>query len=73
MHRVVVSINNRKNTNFIISLLKKFDFVKFELDGDKLIYPSPLEKGDWTDLIGIWKDNDITLERIREKAWPNRI
>ena len=39
--------------------------VEFELA--KANQFDPLKAG-----FGIWKDSDITLEKIREKAWPKR-
>jgi hypothetical protein len=73
MHRIIVSINNKKNTRFILSLLKKFDFVKLEPEEADLKIPSAKRKGNLLDLIGIWKDRNISVESIREKAWPKRI
>jgi hypothetical protein len=31
------------------------------------------KKPDANALSGIWKDNPITLEELREKAWGNRL
>ncbi|MCI1751729.1 MAG: hypothetical protein LKM36_02360 [Flavobacteriales bacterium] len=50
-------ISNRRN----ISISKLFDeFVERE----SVKEPEPFAK-----LDGIWKDRDISLEKIREKAW----
>jgi len=73
MHRIVVSIDNKKNTNFIIELLKKFSFVKIETEESFVKSSSASRGGSWTELIGIWKDREITINSIREKAWPKRI
>jgi hypothetical protein len=72
MHRIIVSINNKKNTRFIMTLLQKFDFVKFEPDEIEKEIPFAKRKGNWSNIIGIWKDRDINIDSIREKAWPKR-
>jgi len=71
MHKIVVTANNKRNERFLVSLLKKFDFIRFEKIDEKKI-PTPKKIGDWSDLFGLWRDKDITLEKIRERAWPKR-
>ncbi len=71
MHRIVVTIDNKKNTNFIIRLLKNFSFLNIEETDNKDFWEAK-KKGDWSPLIGILEDRDISLDDIRKKAWPKR-
>ena len=77
MERLIVEVNNKKNIEFLLELLKKFDFVnsiKKERpvkEGKKNNMPIEWSKSnaDITALAGIWKDKPRTIEEIREKAW----
>jgi ribosomal protein S8 len=77
MERVVIEVNSSKNTEFLLELLKKFDFInsiKKEKSTKKSMNNKiPIEwaknNADIMALAGIWKDKPRTIEKIREKAW----
>jgi len=60
-----------KNLNFIINIepIKQKKSTKTISEKD---IPLPKKTGDFTELFGLWNDNDITIEQIRAKAWPVR-
>lgn len=68
MHKIVVKINNKRNEKFLVSLLKKFDFIELEESVDIKEIPLPEKKGDWSEIIGMWKNKDVSITNIREKS-----
>ncbi|OQX73657.1 MAG: hypothetical protein B6D64_13625 [Bacteroidetes bacterium 4484_276] len=78
MQRISLTIDNKANTRFILSILNKFDFVKSvctetELKDNYKILKSKFRS--WKDFeqhLGIWKGRNITKESLREKAWRIR-
>ena len=75
MQKISLTIDNKANTIFILSILKKLDFVKSiytetELNDNYKILKSKFKS--WKDFeqhLGIWKDRNITKESLRKKAW----
>ncbi|WP_456325479.1 hypothetical protein [Desulfonauticus submarinus] len=60
--QVILEIKDSKEGKALIKFLKQLHFVKIlnkEINNKK-----EMEK-----IFGIWKDRDITKEKIREKAW----
>jgi len=77
MERLIVEVNSSKNIEFLLELLKKFDFVN-RIEKEKTKKKSrkknmPIEwaknDADIMSLAGIWKNKPRTIEEIREKAW----
>jgi len=76
MERLIVEVNSNKNLEFLLELLKKFDFIK-SIEKEKTSITTkkklPIEwsknNADIMSLAGIWKDKPRTMEEIREKAW----
>ena len=77
MERVVIEVNSSKNTEFLLELLKKFDFInsikKEKSTKKNMNNKIPIEwakkNADIMALAGIWKDKPRTIEEIRDKAW----
>lgn len=71
-----INIKNDKALE-ILKSLENIGFIEFA-DNNKSIYlkslkPKNQSKNDsFWDIIGIWKERDITLKQLREKAWPQR-
>ena len=47
----------------ILSLTKKKEIGKASFEN---------EDNDFTELFGIWENSNVTLEKIRKKAWPKK-
>lgn len=79
METLIVKVEGQENISFLITLLHKFDFVT--VVKDKIEYNSlnsisnkiPIQwaksKPSISDFAGIWEDRDITISKLREKAW----
>ncbi|MCP5103543.1 MAG: hypothetical protein GY950_09200 [bacterium] len=80
MERLIVEVNSHKNLEFLLELLRKFDFVN-SIKKEKPVRMSkknnmPIEwskkNADIMALAGIWKDKPRNIEEIRERAWKIR-
>ena len=69
------TINIKKDK--ALEVLKSLESIEF-IDNNKIVYlknlkPKNESKEDsLVDLQGIWKDREISIKQIREKAWPQR-
>ena len=77
MERLIVEVKSSKNIEFLLELLKKFDFIS-HIEKEKPKKKTrkknmPIEwaknNADIMSLAGIWKNKPRTIEEIREKAW----
>ncbi len=61
--RIILEVENNKEGRALINFLKKLPFVKIrETQKSK-------KKHKLDEIFGIWKDRDITKEKLRKKAW----
>jgi hypothetical protein len=79
MERLIVEVKNKKNIEFLLELLRKFDFIN-RIEKEKPTKPTkkseinnmPIEwsksNADIMSLAGIWKNKPRTIEEIREKG-----
>jgi hypothetical protein len=69
MEQITILVQNKKKASFLVELLKMLDFVE-------LVEVSEIDKtngdGDFFSLAGLWADRDITVEDLRQKAWPRQ-
>lgn len=61
----------------VLRSLENIDFIEFvdKLQRNNLINLKPrntTKTDSFLDLKGVWKNRDISLAKIREKAWPQR-
>jgi len=73
MEQVTVLIPNRDKAQLLIELLHSLDFIA------DIQLVSTESKGQRTEpdenffsLAGLWSDRDISIDSIRENAWPRR-
>ena len=79
MTSLVIQIKDNKAIK-ILQSLKDIELISFieknEIDLKQELLklkPKNLSKGESIfDLAGIWKDRNINISEIREKAWPKR-
>ena len=72
----LINIKNEKAFPFLKSL-EDIDFIEIvdKLEDNYLLSLKPKNSGktqSFFDLKGIWKNRDVNLSKIREKAWPQR-
>ena len=71
MSVVVLNIKNDVKGKFLLDFLKQIEFVEIEEEQSNIEDKSS-DKESFRDLFGIWKNRDITIETIRQKAWKER-
>lgn len=77
MQKALVIITNLKALHFLRLLeeIKLIKFVKIFSSKPYAAAKNVKEKGkrdSFFELKGIWQDRNISIESIREKAWPKR-
>lgn len=70
MSRLCINIKDDEKAAIVLKLLRELPFVEIEGDtGEKDKRIEKKQKGSLEDLFGLWEHRDISLKRIREKAW----
>ncbi len=69
-NKVMKILNSLKDIDLISFIEEKKSLKKEELYKLKPRNSSGLD--DFFDLVGIWKDRDININTIRNRAWPKR-
>jgi len=74
MEKILITTKNFNDSQLLLKLLKKLDFVNsVEHLKDGAIPKSKFKSWeDFNEGFGIGKNNKITLKEIRERAWPKR-
>ena len=66
MEKLNITVNDTHTKNVVIRLLQSIDGVKVnQTRSNQTLDPAASLRS----LAGIWKDRDISLQEIREKAW----
>lgn len=76
MPEVIIKYKNAKALKALQDFAKAFDMVIEKPVQQKQHTDIPIrfsKKPDANALSGIWKDNPITLEELRKKAWGDRL
>lgn len=77
MHEVTVKYKNSKSLKALQDLAKAYDMVIEKHDTIEKQKPDlPVtfaEEPDPSVFWGIWKDNPMTLEELRKRAWGDRL
>ncbi len=76
MEQIVVQVKDKEKARVLLEILTALDFVTSvetceteEVEVDSTAQEGPL---DFFSLAGLWKDRDVSLESIRQKAWPRQ-
>jgi hypothetical protein len=74
MEQITIHINDRRKARALRDFLKSLDYVE-KVTAVNLRTPASArtKKADFFAMAGIWADRDITLETLRQSAWPRRI
>ena len=76
MPEVTVTYKNNKSLKALQDLAKAYDMVIETPDAIAKLKRVPItfaEESDPSELWGIWKDNPMTLEELRKRAWGDRL
>ncbi len=67
MQRIVIRVKDDAKLNALMSVLNEINFI--EVDREEKGASGLSRHGDLRKLFGIWKNRDISLADIRQKAW----
>ncbi|MCI0552839.1 MAG: hypothetical protein L0287_17960 [Anaerolineae bacterium] len=74
MEQITIRIKDKKKAQTLLDFLKSLDFI--ESVSEKDLFSEKTSKsggeGDFFSMAGFWAGRDITLQSIREQAWPYR-
>jgi len=66
MHTIIINIKDQDKYTSFLQFIKQLDFIKFEQPSMKI---ASEKEYDFFASAGIWKNKDIKLKELREKAW----
>ena len=76
MEQIVVQVRDKEKAKMLLELLTALDFVDSvkasgteEVEVGSTMQAEPL---DFFALAGLWQDRAVSLESIRQKAWPRQ-
>lgn len=73
MEQITIRIKDRKKAQTLINFLKSLDFVESISEKDLSVENRSIDgEKDFFSLAGLWAGRDISLQSIRERAWPYR-
>jgi hypothetical protein len=73
MEQMVIHVKNREKAKLLFELLSALDFVDFiDTETEAAETHGLAESADFFALAGLWEGRDITLETIRQQAWPRQ-
>ena len=67
MQKVTLTIKDDKKVNFLMELLKQFDFIEIK-KSDK----SRMKNYNFFASAGMWKNREIDAEQLRRQAWQRK-
>jgi hypothetical protein len=72
MDQITIQIKDHKKARVLVSFLKTLDFVEKITSADLPVVEPGIEEQDtgFFALSGIWAKRDITLDSLRQSAWP---
>ena len=75
MAQFLIETHDEKKTKLLLQLLRQLDFVdsikKIKQTNNQLTQASD-NREDFFAMAGIWSERDISIDTIRQQAWPNR-
>ncbi len=76
MEQIVVQVRDKEKAKVLFELLTALDFVDSvktsEAEEVEVKATIREEAADFFSLAGLWQDREVTLESIRQKAWPRQ-
>ena len=74
MEQITIQVSDRRKARVLKDFLKSLDYVeKITIANLRIPASARTKKSDFFVMAGIWADRDITLETLRQSAWPRRI
>lgn len=75
MAQFLIETHDEKKTKLLLQLLRELDFVdsikKIKQTNNQPTQASE-NREDFFAMAGVWSERDISIDTIRQQAWPNR-
>lgn len=73
MEQITIQVKNKQKARALIKFLKALDFIE-EVTAREISVTQPGKVSDkeFFALAGLWAGRDVTLDSIRQRAWPSR-
>lgn len=76
MQQIIIQVKDKNKARKLFELLTELDFVSSVKTSEAIdaeaSTTTPKEPSDFFSLAGLWEGRDISLESIRQKAWPKQ-
>lgn len=74
MEQITIKIKDQKKAKTLLDFLKSLDFIDSitEKEVSTVNAPSASGEKEFFALAGLWAGRDISVQSIREQAWPYR-
>lgn len=75
MTQFIIETHDEERANLLLELLRQLDVIDSIRKIPQMEKGTALESNDSEDffsLAGIWRDRDISIDTIRQQAWPDR-
>jgi hypothetical protein len=75
MEQITIQVKNKQKAQALINFLKAMDFIEDVTVSDlsTLKPKARVNNKKFFALAGLWAGRDVTLDSIRQKAWPTRV
>lgn len=74
MEQITIQIKDKSKARVLVSFLKTLEFVENVSSGNLRAGKANVSKdAEFLALAGLWAGRDISLETLRDKAWPGRV
>ena len=71
MAQFLIETHDEKKTKLLLQLLRQLDFVDSIKTNNQPIQAEE-DADNFFVMAGIWRERDISIDTIRQQAWPNR-
>lgn len=75
MEQIVIQVRDKEKAKILFELLTALDFVESVKTSETEEFQTeatPNDPLDFFSLAGLWQDRDVSVESIRQKAWPRQ-
>jgi len=75
MEQITIQVKSKQKAQALLNFLKTLDYIE-NVSASRVSIFQPKDKAneeDFFDLAGLWAGRDVTLDSIRQKAWPSRL
>ena len=70
MEQITIRVKDKNKARWLREFLKSLDFVDLVVSEDIENEIQRMDEDNFFALAGIWQGRDISLDSIRQKAWP---